>query len=452
MKRGTWVLLAVVAALVAVILLWERKLPGTAEVEKEKGRLLPVAVKEARSLARTGWAPVALAKHDEERWDLTLPVADRADRYAVTGFLDRLADTEVSRWVEGALPADLGLDAPRASWTLELPAGKTTVELGGAAPLEAGIYLRVDGRVALVPPSLEETLLRPVSDFRAKELLTVGSPDVDSLQYREGGRERLSFRREGEGWSVSAPFSDDGDPAGLESLLDDVCACPLNSVVEDNPRDLSRYGLATPIQEIRLGTKKGEVVLRLGSAVPGSDPAKALLYASTSDRPASVFSISRNSLKSLSGDFASLRSLSPFRRDPYEATSLTLSGAFSLTLASDKQGGWLTQSPPPGAKAGDGAPLFSAIAGLKGRRAQPAGDLAAAGLSPPYLTLVLKGEGWEEKVEVGAEENGRRSLRRTGRPILLEVGKEDWQTLEAALTVASGKVPSATPASAPTKP
>jgi len=441
MKRGTWFLLAVVAALVAFVLLWERKLPGTAEHEKAKGRLVPAALEKVRTLARTGTAPVTIVRRDEDRWDLTLPVADRADAYAVKGFLDRLTETEVIRWVDGASPDGLGLVPPRATWTVDAQGARTVLELGGPAPLGAGLYLRVDGRTALVPETVEETLLRPVADFRSKELLTIGSQDVDSFSFTDGGKERLSFRRDGGVWSVKAPFSDTGDSGALESILDDVCACPLSAVVEDGPKDLSRYGLEPPAREIRLRTRKGEVTLRLGNPVPGSDPAKALLYAFASDRPASVFSISWNSLKTLSGDFATLRSLSPFRRDPYDAKSLALSGALTLTLAPDSQGSWRTVAPPAGAKAEDGAALFSALVDLKGVRAEAAD--ASSSAAPAYLTLLLRGEGWEERIDVEAEKDGRRFLHPAGRPVLLEVPKEEWQTVEATLAIASGKVPSA---------
>lgn len=439
MKRSTWILLAVVVALGAFVGFWERKQPGTAEAEKAKGRLLPASAKEATDLSRAGSDPLSLAKKGEE-WELTSPVADRADRFSVSGLLDRLAEAEVTRWLEGPPAAEMGLDAPKVTWTLQSASGKSTVELGAKAALDAGLYLRVDGKVALVAASLEDALLRPLDDFRSKELLPVGSADVISFRYSAGGADRLAFSRQGDAWDLTAPFADAGDGSKLESVIEDVCACVVDSFVEDNPKEMARYGLEPAAQEIRLTAKGAETLVRLGASVPGSDPAKALVYAHASGRP-TVFALSMNSLKSLTQDAEGLRLLEPFRHDTYSAKTLALSGATTLALSANQEGVWRLESPPQGVKAEEGGGLFTALASLKGEKALPAPGVTFE----PYLTLTLKGEGWEEKAEVGTERGGVRLLKPAGRSVYLVVGGEAWATAEAALAVATGRVPSPKP-------
>ncbi len=441
MKRGTWVLLAAVAALLAFVLLWERKGPSTSEAEQQKSRLVARPFEEVRRLERAGAAPLVLQKQDEERWSLMAPVRDRADRYAVEGFLDRVGSAELVRWVEKPEPKELGLDAPRAVWTLDHKGGRTLLELGSAAPLGAGVYVRLDGRTALVAAGLEEALLRPLPDFRAKELVATATQEVRRLSLAVGERVALAFERDGDAWTLTVPFRDAGDPGKLQGLLDDLCLCPVDSVVEDSPRDLAPYGLDAPLQKAELTLKSGAAVtVKLGKPVPGGAPEKALVYAWSSDRP-SVFAVSSNSLRSLRTDPGELRSLALFRHDLYDAESIAVEGGLALVLKKDEKGMWIVDRPAAGAKADDGPAAFTALAGLKGKRAVPATDPARLGLDRPYLTLVARGKGYDERTVIGVERDGLRFARPLGREVALELSKEEWQAAQSALDLAAGKAP-----------
>ena len=438
MKRSTWVLLIIIAALATFILLFERKAPSTDEAMQQKSRLFAERFEDVKSLSRNGFEPMAIKRKDEERWDLETPVSDRADRFSVDGFMDRLKETEVTRWIEGATAKELGLDPPRATWAIEDKKGRATLDAGADAPLDSGLYVRANGRVALVPKSLEETLLRPIQDFRSKELVASPEQEVRRFSMVSAGREILAFEHDGGAWRVTAPFKDAGDSGKLQTILDDVCLCPINGVVEDSPKDFAKYGLDSPERSIKLELKSGApVTVRLGGPVPGGDAQKALIYAYSSDRP-SVFSVSSNSIKSLAQDPVGLRSLALFSHDPYEADRIEVKGGFTIAIVKDAKGMWAVEKPAAGTKAENGSALFTALAGLKGTKAEAPGNLKAFGLGQPFLTLVLRGKGWEENASIGAEKDGARYAMPSGRDAALALSKDDWQAAQAALEVASG--------------
>ena len=432
MKRSTWILLALVLALAAAIVFWERKQPSTDEAAQNKEKLTDLTTAGVTSLSRTGQDPLTLVKEGEDRWALTAPVADAADRYAVEGFVDRLAQMKVLRWVD-APPnlKDLGLDPPKAVWKIQGPV-PLTLDVGGEAALKEGLYLRASGRIALVPSDLESLLLRPASQFRSKNLTAAATQEIRACSVKQGGKEILAFRRSATGgWDLTAPVQDWGDATKLENLLDDVSLCVVDSYADDHPADLKAYGLDPPATSLRLDLSKGPAVeIRLGSPVPGSDTSKGLVYAWVSGRP-SVMTVSLNSLKSLLQDPEGLRSLDLWRHDFFDAQEIRFEGRFALALKRGKDGAWAVEGGKKTAGKADAAGLTGALQSLRGEKVFPASEAADAG--KPVLTAALKGKDFEEKVAFAIRPDGGAWALPGGRKAALALSKDAWQRFEAAL-------------------
>lgn len=103
--------------------------------------------------------PQAFARRTDGWWR-TRPGAARAADARVQR-LARLAETPVARWLPatGVAPDRLGLDPPSATLVLD----GTRLEYGGLSALDGLRYVRVRGRLALVPRqySPEVTLAQP---------------------------------------------------------------------------------------------------------------------------------------------------------------------------------------------------------------------------------------------------------------------------------------------------
>lgn len=437
MKRSTLVLLAVVLTAVAVIALWERKRPGTDEAKAREGKLigdLPKAEAFVR-LERTGELPLTLVKTGET-WSLEAPVRDAADGFGVEGLLDRIREAKVTRFLEAPVPwKDLGLESPRAVWTLRTSGEAYTVSLGGSAGLGEGVYLKVGDRAALLPSDIEGTLLRPAEEFRARDLVPPGSGKVVSFRISRPGSPAVRGSKAGEDWRLAEPFADDADAGRVESLLDDVTFARAASFVEPTPE--ADFGLSAPRAEVVLSTDKGKTItVRLGADAPsgeGADEAgvkEERVYAGISGRP-SVLVVPARVLRSLEVSPDALRATALFRHPPYEGEELRVEGAYALGLRRNDAGAWAVAGSAP--KPGDTAAgsVAEALTALEGVVAQPLGPDVPA--PEAFVTLVLKGKGFEERVLVGPETDGKRYAYPKSRPVALLLEKEAWDRAEAAL-------------------
>ncbi len=442
-KRSTWVLAVLAVALLATILLWERDKPSTSEVEAWKGRILGgLRVEDVRGVKRSGFQPLSLRRVESEgdsnssnkketAWKLLAPVEDAADGYAVEGFVERLLSTRVLRAVDAsAKPEDLGLGPPRAVWTLHTSEGDRVLEVGLQAPMGEGLYVRVQGTTCLVDSSLEEALLRSMAAFRLRDLLPLGSHDVERMTLRHRDGRILSFRREDiGGWAVTDPYSDWGASDRILSLLDDVCLCPVVDFPEEPPGGMAG-GFDPPQTRIKVQGRRKTFVVELGGPAPGGPETERRVLVRCSGRPG-LLAVSLNSLKSLDQSPESFRSLEVFRRTLFEADEVLVKGKGTVRIVRDDASGWRFAEPSPPPPGGDAPALAAALTALEGIRVAQS-PTGAPGPGGQAVTVVLKGKLFEERVQV-RREAGAVVARPGGRTVGIELAPKGWDRVESAL-------------------
>lgn len=137
--------------------------------------VLQLAATEMARLAVAGAGrddPLAVERVEEERFRLTAPVEDVADRDHVRRVLSELATLQAVRFVDdlSALEEDAGLEPPRFVVELEPVEGRgspETLEIGAAAE-EGRVYARVrDQAFEAEAADLADMLGRPVSWWRS---------------------------------------------------------------------------------------------------------------------------------------------------------------------------------------------------------------------------------------------------------------------------------------------
>jgi hypothetical protein len=440
MKRSTLILLIVVLAAIAAIFLWERKRPGTDEAKLREGLILPglPEAKEFTRLERSGEAPMVLEKSGQA-WSLRSPLQDAADGYGVEGFLDRIRQAKSMRLLDAAVPwKDLGLEKSRATWTLKAGDKTFTLAVGTKAGLEEGLYLKVGDKAVLAPADLEAVLMKAPGEFRARDLVAPGSGRVVSFRITRAGFPTLAASRTGEAWTLREPFVDDADAARVEPLLDEVTFAQASSFVEpDSSKD---FGMSAPRAEVALTTDQGKsITLKLGADAPGEALAEGSaqgavkeerLFASVSGRP-SILVVPAKILKALDVSPDTLRSTELFRHAPFDAEELRTEGAYPLAMKLDDKGAWIFIPPakaPPGKDAG---PVAEGLLGLRGISVEALGP----GVPAPeaFVTVVLKGKGFEERVMVGPERDGKRYAYPKARAVALLLDNEVWRRAEASL-------------------
>jgi len=154
--RNTLILMTIAAALLAFVLLYERKQPvSDIDEATPPPTELPVILyfdeNQAQALRVTQpgtGQSTELARDAQGQWRLTAPIAELADQDQVGYVLGALAFLQPSREITGFVSlADYGLDQPQLEVTIELADGTThTIRFGETNPTRSAYYAQVDGQ------------------------------------------------------------------------------------------------------------------------------------------------------------------------------------------------------------------------------------------------------------------------------------------------------------------
>jgi len=180
----------------------------------------------------------------------------------LTGYVGFLAAIQE---IPNAKDKEFGFDKPQREIHVSYTDGEEiTMLLGKDAPSGDGIYLkRADtGIVYLIGGSSEEMLMKTLNDYR---VFTLFGPYNETTKIR-----KVTIEREGQDkliveaksgdvstseetsvaqYEIKSPAQADVSNQALESLLlTPLIAIESETLVEDNPKDLAKYGLDHPIR------------------------------------------------------------------------------------------------------------------------------------------------------------------------------------------------------------
>ena len=163
-SRNTLILLAVLAALVAYVVLVERRQPSPdEETLSEQATALPqiltyeAADAKALHLARpTAEQRTEFVYRDDDLWYITVPTEEEADQSKVVSLAASLANLRPQRVLTATVgrPADYELDPPAMRVEIETKDGEVhTLNLGAANVARSGYYGQMvgDDRIYLLP-------------------------------------------------------------------------------------------------------------------------------------------------------------------------------------------------------------------------------------------------------------------------------------------------------------
>ncbi len=228
-------------------------------------------------------------------WYMSDPIAYRADQGRVSLLLDQIRQLRGIEVVEVSDPKGIGFDPPRAVITVteRAPTGgegrdsaqsasrsarSVTVEIGGIDLDGTTLYVRTGGRILRTLRNLHNSIAGSDQDFRSRRLTEV-SPLERGIEIKRTGRfaeagEDLSFEAlaESSRWFATAPARVSLDPAAMHLLQQQILGTHITGFADDNPTDLSLYGLEDPRLRIEVGTARGNrIKLRFGQSVDYPD-------------------------------------------------------------------------------------------------------------------------------------------------------------------------------------
>ncbi len=236
---------------------------------------------------RNEWGNFEL-RRDRGRWELTQPVAARADDKAVDDWLERLCATEVLTFAPGGA-GDLlsfGLMAPRGSIRLELEsagdeAARTVEILLGrrADPRFAtdATYVQMPDRglVAAVPYLIEESLLLEPDALREHTLFALNPDLVDRIRLRPAAGEEILLARQGEGWTMLRPVPMAVEPAEVARLMKIVSGARVRDFLTGAASESARAELEPPVLLVTFASFSSE---NTAESAAGETPIATLAF------------------------------------------------------------------------------------------------------------------------------------------------------------------------------
>lgn len=433
--RTTLILLLLALVTGAVILLWEKDVPGTDQQREMADRIFPELEPDrvvAVEIDRAGAETVHLV-NSGERWRIEAPIADRASAADVEELVRQAAEAK-SR---GSIPADqiqggdqaTGLGQPALRLTLRTEKGERVLEVGGTPAPGGWRYARREDspELHLIEAGLVDLASKDPQQWRDKNLLDLSTVDVQSFWVEHEGR-RLAFaRRGGEQWWILEPIEDQAASADVHQLLSKLVSLHASRIAPPEQREGA--GLNAPAMSAELETAEGTWRVNLGAA---ADQASATAFATVSDRDA-LFVVPSGALyRELEDKPGAWRSRSLLDFSPWDVEEFDLEReGFELHIsrvegetAPDKS--WIALEPDgfalDGTKAGD---LLSRLSLVKAERVA-AGERAPG---PAAATLRLRFRNPERQPDIEVQfgppaGEGLVWARRQDRPTPLIVSSE----------------------------
>jgi len=202
---------------------------------------------------------LAVAK-SEDTWRLTEPVAGRADDYTVRQLLRAAVEGKYRDTLDPGAEgrptlADLDLEPPAYRLTIKATVDDKqrteTLAVGRKAAIGGGVYVRkadADGVVRFETEDLLTRARQPLRKFRDTSLVDLARETIVrvTLETPEATLRLDRAAGERDRWVLAEPLSARADPDAVSGFLRTAVGLMAADFVEDDARDLSRYGLAKP--------------------------------------------------------------------------------------------------------------------------------------------------------------------------------------------------------------
>jgi hypothetical protein len=172
-------------------------------------------------------------------WQITQPIATRADQASLDGIVDSLSSARIAQ-TEPGTPDRLkvfGLDPPAVSLEFQLRSGaKHAVALGKKDFIGISVYSIVDGAkdVALLPESLLISSGKSLQDLRDRNVLHVAGDKVTSFDLKNPAGQ-LSAKKEKDVWEFAKPAGSRGDAGNIAAFLTSLGSAKWTTVASESP-------------------------------------------------------------------------------------------------------------------------------------------------------------------------------------------------------------------------
>jgi hypothetical protein len=213
----------------------------------------------------------ASLKKDNGAWQMTAPVATKADESEVNGITSALGSVEITRVVDEnpSSLTDYGLSNPKVVVDFKAAGDKDFRKLliGDKSATGGDLFAKRNDekKVFLIPAYQETTFSKKPFDLRDKVVMKLDRDKVDGVTVTAGGK-TLAFTKNGSDWQIKKPIDTKADFGTVEGLVGKLQTVQMKSMVGDEPSaaDLKKYGLDKPEATIDLNAGSAKATLIVG--------------------------------------------------------------------------------------------------------------------------------------------------------------------------------------------
>lgn len=270
------------------------------QTDKEAEKVFPyIQPEEIVSIKLKNPASSIQLEKEEGGWVLiTDSGKHRADSGAVADLAAEIAGMGVEKkFPEGDVNLDeYGFVRSETEFTVTTGDADYPVIVGDRSPVGSGTYIYDlgDGRVMIVNDHyLDAVRNKQASDFRENKLLNLAADKVDRIVISVGDFSAELHKENGRWTAPGAPEPEAVDQGVVSDLLTSFSELEASGFENDNPDDLSRYGLIEPTAEIGFYEGGSGVVVLFGRR---KDEKDYYLKVGSND---AVYSVSKDYFKML---------------------------------------------------------------------------------------------------------------------------------------------------------
>jgi hypothetical protein len=289
--RSTIALVVILAGLGAYIyfVTWKTPAGDTGKTsEKVFAGVQSDKIEELRVTSAGGDATTL--KKDNGTWQVTQPVAAKADESEISGITSALSTTDVVRVIDEN-PSNLneyGLSNPRIEVDFKVAGDKDYRKLfiGEKSPTGADLFAKRNDekKVFLIQAFQETTFNKDTFALRDKVVLKFDREKVDGVEVSAGGK-TLVMAKDGADWKIKKPLETRADYGSVEALIGRVQTAQMKAIAADQatPADLKKYGLEKPEATVNISAGSARATLLVGGKATDTT-----VYARDASKPAVV--------------------------------------------------------------------------------------------------------------------------------------------------------------------
>jgi hypothetical protein len=439
-NRTVVVVLVLALLLVGFIVLFERDMMTTSEIEERRNNVFKHFKRdlvESLTVRGAGGEEISVERAAadetaEEKWRITSPKVLDADDSEVRSILSAIDYLLIGRTVKGKdtkSDARFGLSNPRVKASFTIRKKKTSFGIGSDATGDK-VYVAVDGdeeEIFAVDKEFLGSLDKALDDLRSKKLVAETMADAVEIEVQRREESYKLKREKDSPWRIDMAGSwilAAEDQVG--ELLRTVGDLKAEKFIADDVKDddLDRWGLADGLRSVTITVPDGEKTeVRIGTACP-SEENQVYVYVAGSG---SVVCADDGFVPVLERPKARLEEKRPAVFQDEDVTRIALDrGGKTLTLERKEDAWKLADKEGPALDAGAVAELLKALRETRAVEIE-VGEAAVSGLGEPIASVAMSIAEDSSPVKLGlfkSEKEDTDLVRRDGEAAVLAVSKD----------------------------